>query len=128
MPSSYDVFKELSNLGKELVALHLLKHSDLEKTVVGFPKSGSNKVEKVAYTEEGRRVFINKEQYFEGIQKEIWKYQIGAYQIMEKYLKDRKGRKLSLGEINHYMKVAKAIQLTIQLQKKVGDIYGKAEN
>jgi type I restriction-modification system DNA methylase subunit len=128
MPSSYDVFKELSNLGKELVALHLLKHSDLEKTVVGFPKSGSNKVEKVAYTEEGRRVFINKEQYFEGIQKEIWKYQIGAYQIMEKYLKDRKGRKLSLDEINHYMKVAKAIQLTIQLQKKVGDIYGKAEN
>jgi len=34
---------------------------------------------------------------------------------MEKYLKDRKGRKLSLDEINHYMKVAKAIRLTIEL-------------
>jgi len=125
MPSSYDVFKELSNLGKELVEHHLLKHPNLEKTEAGFPRSGSNKVEKVGYAEEGHRVFINKEQYFEGIQKEIWEYQIGAYQVMEKYLKDRKGRKLSLDEINHYMKVAKAIQLTIELQKKIDDVYKK---
>ena len=128
MPSNYDIFKELSNLGKELVDLHLLKHPDLEKTEVGFPKSGSNKVEKVSYDEESQRVFINKEQYFEGISKEVWEYQIGAYQVMEKYLKDRKGRKLSLDEINHYMKVAKAIQLTIGLQEKIDDIYRKTEN
>jgi predicted helicase len=119
LPSNYNAFKELSNLGKELVDLHLLKHPDLEKTEVGFPKEGSNKVEKVSYAEEGQKVFINKEQYFEGIPKEVWEYQIGAYQVMEKYLKDRKGRKLSLDEINHYMKVAKAIQLTIELQEKI---------
>ena len=46
-----------------------------------------------------------------------------AYQVMEKYLKDRKGRKLSLDEINHYMRVAKAIQLTIELQGKIDDKY-----
>jgi hypothetical protein len=46
-------------------------------------------------------------------------YQIGAYQVMGKYLKDRRGRKLSLNEINHYMKVAKAILLTIELQKRL---------
>ena len=128
LPSNYDVFRELSDLGKEIVELHLLKHPDLEKTGVGFPKSGSNKVEKVAYAEEGHRVFINKEQYFEGIPKVVWEYRIGAYQVMEKYLKDRKGRKLSLEEINHYMKVAKAIQLTIGLQEKIDDIYRKTEN
>ncbi len=112
----------MSDLGKELVDVHLLKHPDLEKTEVGFPKGGSNKVEKVSYTEGSQRVFINKEQYFEGIPKEIWEYRIGAYQVMEKYLKDRKGRKLSLDEINHYMKVAKAIQLTIDLQQKIDDV------
>jgi len=121
LPSNYEVFKELSKLGKELVDLHLLKHPDLEKTDVGFPKSGSNKVEKVGYVEESQRVFINKEQYFEGVSREAWEYQIGAYQVMEKYLKDRKGRKLPLDEINHYMKVAKAIQLTIELQQKIDD-------
>jgi hypothetical protein len=42
---------------------------------------------------------------------------------MEKYLKDRKKRKLSLDEINHYMKVAKAIRLTIELQEKIDEVY-----
>jgi len=128
LPSNYDVFRELSDFGKELVDLHLLRHSDLEKTEVGFPKSGSNKVEKVGYAEESQRVLINKEQSFEGISNEVWEYRIGAYQVMDKYLKDRKGRKLSLDEINHYMKVAKAIQLTIGLQEKTDDIYRKTEN
>jgi predicted helicase len=119
LPSSYELFRKLSDLGKELVDLHLLKHPDLEKNDVGFPKSGSNNVEKVGYVEEDQRVSINKEQYFEGISSDVWEYQIGAYQVMEKYLKDRKGRKLSLDEINHYMKVAKVIQLTIELQQKI---------
>jgi len=122
LPTNQDAFKQLSDLGKELLELHLLKHPDLEKTEVGFPKDGSNKVEKVSYTEGNQRVFINKEQYFEGVPKEVWEYRIGAYQVMEKYLKDRKGRKLSLDEINHYMKVAKAIQLTIDLQHKIDDV------
>lgn len=122
LPTNQEAFKKLSDLGKELIDLHLLKHPDLEKTEVGFPKDGSNKVEKVGYAEEGQRVFINKEQYFDGVSKEVWEYRIGAYQAMEKYLKDRKGRKLSLDEINHYMKVAKAIQLTIDLQKKIDDV------
>lgn len=68
-------------------------------------------------------IYINKDQYFEGVPKEVWEYRIGAYQVMEKYLKDRKGRKLSLKEINHYMKVAKAIQLTIELQKEIDKVY-----
>jgi predicted helicase len=126
LPANREMFNELSDLGKELVDLHLLKHPDLEKTEVGFPKSDSDKVEKVSYAKEGQRVFINKEQYFEGVSKEVWEYQIGAYQVMEKYLKDRKGRKLSLDEINHYMKVAKAIQLTIELQQKIDVVYRKA--
>jgi len=123
LPSNDNVFKELSNLGKELVELHLLKSSVLDENEVGFPKDGSRKVEKVSFDKDNKRVFINKEQYFEGISNEVWEYRIGAYQVMEKYLKDRKGRKLSLDEINHYMKVAKAIRLTIQLQEKIDKVY-----
>jgi len=44
---------------------------------------------------------------------------------MHKYLKDRKGRKLSLDEINHYMKAAKSIYLTIELQEKIDKLYKK---
>jgi cytoskeletal protein RodZ len=46
---------------------------------------------------------------------------------MGKYLKDRKKREkreLSLEEIEHYMRVAKAIERTIDLQRKADKVYG----
>ena len=125
LPSNYGVFKELSTLGEQLVELHLLKAPALDETEIGFPKGGSNRVEKISYDEGGERVFVNKGQFFEGISKEVWEYRIGAYQVMGKYLKDRKKRKLPLDEIGHYMKMAKAIRLTIKLQGKIEEVYRK---
>ncbi len=86
-----------------------------------------DKVEKIRYDEAAQRVYINKDQCFDGISEEVWEYRIEAYQVIAKYLKDRKGRKLSLDEINHYMKVARAIRLTIKLQGKVDEVYGKID-
>ena len=50
---------------------------------------------------------------------------IVAYQVMEKYLKDRMKRKSSLEEIEHYMKMVKAIERTIEVQRWVEEVYGK---
>jgi len=55
----------------------------------------------------------------------VWEYQIGAYQVLAKYLKDRKKRVLSLEEIEHYRKVAKAIARTIEVQGAVDEVFGK---
>ena len=58
----------------------------------------------------------------------MWEYQIGGYQVAEKYLKDRKkGMELSEKEIKHYMRVAKAIERTIEVQGKVDEVFGKVE-
>ena len=46
---------------------------------------------------------------------------------MEKFLRDRKGWKLSLDEINHYMRAAEAIRLTIELQGKIDSEYAKLD-
>jgi len=77
----------------------------------------------VKYDEKTERVYFNKEQYFEGITKEVLEYQIGGYQVAEKYLKDRKKRELSREEIEHYMRVAKVIERTIEVQGKVDEIF-----
>ena len=123
LPEDYEQFKKLSELGKELVELHLLKHPSLNDTEIGFPVRGSNVVEKVRYDVENERVYFNKVQYFEGIPKEVWEYRIGAYQVMEKYLKDRKKRELSQEEIEHYMKVVKAIEMTIEVQRRIENVF-----
>ncbi len=54
----------------------------------------------------------------------MWEYQIGGYQVLDKYLMDRKGRKLSLVEMGHYMRVAKAVARTIEVQGKVEVLMG----
>ena len=81
-------------------------------------------MEKVRYDGENERVYFNKEQYFDGITKEVWEYQIGGYQVMAKYLKDRKKRELSLEEIEHYRRVAKAIERTVEVPGEVDEVYG----
>jgi hypothetical protein len=47
------------------------------------------------------RVYINKTQFFEGVPKDVWEFHIGGYQVCEKWLKDRKGRRLSSDDIDH---------------------------
>jgi len=69
LPADYEQFKQLSELGKELVELHLLKHPLLSETGVGFPVSGSNMVEKVSYNDENERVYFNKRNISRGLQK-----------------------------------------------------------
>ncbi len=127
LTGEYKLFIELSNLGRELVDLHLMKHPALGKTDISFPQTGSNDVEKIRYDEDTKLVYFNRKQCFDSIPKEVWEYPIGAYQAMEKYLKDRKGRRLSLDEINHYMKMAEAIRQTIELQARIDRVYEKLE-
>jgi predicted helicase len=122
----YKLFIQLGKLGKQLADLHLLKSKELEKTISQFPINGSNKVEKPKY--ENEKVWINKEQYFDGIKVDIWQYQIGGYQVCEKWLKDRKERRLTLDEIKTYCKIVTSLSKTIELQNEIDELYLKVEN
>jgi hypothetical protein len=117
----------MGEYGKRLVDLHLLKSNELDQPIAKFQGKGNNKVERVKY--EQSKVCINNDQYFEGISPEIWQYQIGGYQVCDKWLKvkDRKGRALSLDEIRHYCQVVTSIQKTIEIQKKIDNLYPEIE-
>ena len=124
---NYNLFIQLSKLGKQLADLHLLKSKELDKTISKFPISGNNKVEKPKY--ENEKVWINKEQYFDGVKEEVWQYQIGGYQVCQKWLKDRKERTLTLEEIQTYCRIVTALSKTIELQNEIDKIYiGVKEN
>lgn len=119
----YKLFQKLAKLGEELVSIHLLKSSKLDQPEAKYPIQGSDKVEKVIYEENKKRVYINTKQYFEGIPREVWEYYIGGYQVLAKWLKERKERKLSLDNIEHYLKIITAIKYTIKLQKEIDKLY-----
>ncbi len=75
------------------------------------------------YDEAAGRIHINEAQYFEGVAPEVWDYHIGGYRVMEKWLKDRRGRALSLEEIKHYCNVGAALAGTIELQSEIDKIF-----
>ena len=126
-PSNYELFDKMARLGKELIDLHLMKSDKLKIPIAKFQGDGDNIVVKPVYDEKKGRVYINKTQYFEGIEKDVWEYQIGGYQVLSKWLKDRRGRKLSLEEIKHYCKVVTALKRTIEIQEKIDKLYPKLE-
>lgn len=117
-----EIFEALSALGSELVQAHLLKGVSTAASV-HFIGEANNKVEKpdfkVGKDEKGGRLYINSTQYFEGITPEVFGFKVGGYQPMEKYLKDRKGRVLSLDEIETVENIAKAISFTLSHTKKI---------
>ena len=120
LPLAADVglFAELAELGAELAQIHLMK-ADLD-LAIGYPIEGSSLVEKAEYKE--NRIYINKTQYFEPVDKEVWEFHIGGYQVAHKWLKDRKGKTLSSDELAHYMYVLVALKKTIELMEKIDEI------
>ena len=114
----YNVFKKLSAIGKELVDLHLMKTK--LKSKVRFDIPGSNIIELVKYA--NNKIYINKKQYFEGISKEEWDFCIGAYRVLDKWLKSRKNRELSSNDIEMFIQIIEIIKQTIKLMKKIDKI------
>jgi hypothetical protein len=52
----------------------------------------------------------------------VWNFHIGGYQVCEKWLKDRKGRKLLKADIDHYQKIVVALAETVRLMREIDEV------
>jgi len=115
------LFARLCALGAELVGLHLLER--VPAPAARYPQPGGNTVEKPRYkppTDEAPgRVYVNNGQYFENIPPEVWEFHVGGYQVCEKWLKDRRGRRLSYDDIETYRSITEAIRQTVRVMPEI---------
>jgi predicted helicase len=119
------VFEEMASLGWELMQTHMQKNRDLSKKYPGLGEyaiKGSNVVDKVTYNDTLKRLYINNIQYFGDITEEVSNFYIGGYQVLHKYLKGRKSRTLTLGEINNVEHIAKILMFTIDQMQKIDEL------
>jgi hypothetical protein len=123
----YDLFLKIGEYGKRLVDLHLMKSAEMDSPIAKLRDSGDCKVERPSYNRDEKQAYINKSQYFEGVEEEVWEYQIGGYQVAEKWLKDRKGRTLSPDDIKHYCRVITALKKTMEIQQDIDALYPAVE-
>ncbi len=123
----YNLFLEISKIGEEIGRLHLLESPLLNKIEAEYPVSGDHIMEKPMYDEKAQKIYINKNQYFGKVSKDIWEFTIGGYQVLDKYLKSRKNRNLSQEEIEHLLKVITALKYTIEKMKVADELFKKID-
>lgn len=131
--ADFDLFQTLAALGKRLVDLHLLRSEELDSPLARFEGKGDGRVAKTGrqgfrYDSPEEKVYINPNQYFTPVPQEVWEYQIGGYQVLEKWLKDRRERRLSLEESKTYCRIVTALHRTITIQEEIDALYDNVEN
>jgi predicted helicase len=134
-PKDKKKFWQLVDLGSQIRQLHLLETAD--KYITSYPNDGTNIVERkmtknsIGYEQTGDgvgRVWINDEQYFDGVPEIAWNFYIGGYQPAQKWLKDRVStplnnpRPLTYEDINHYQKIIVALTETDRLMKEIDKV------
>ena len=112
-----ETFEALAALGWELVQAHLLKAIPQALTVDVTP--GDFAVEKPAYDARRERLYINTAQYFSPVPQDVWEFHIDGYQVLAQYLKSRKGRTLSLNEIENIQNVVNVLRFTIDQMQRI---------
>ncbi len=127
-----ELFAELANLGARLAGLHLLKSPELDPPTCRFEGEGDAKVAKTKaqgfrYDPEDERLYINRTQYFGPVPRETYEYRIGGYQVCQKWLKDRRERRLELDDIRTYCRIVTAIGHTLTIQHQIDALYPEAE-
>lgn len=124
-PETKEEFECLSRLGWDLVEVHLMRR--MPSRGLGSPmEQGSNLVEQVRWSAAEQKLWINPKQGFAKVPKRVWEFAIGSHQVLDKYLKTRKGRVLSLSEIEQVEKIANVLDFTADQITKIKAEYVRA--
>jgi len=119
-PKDVATFWQLVKLGGEIRQIHLLESPVVEQYITQYPMDGDNVVGKIRYQD--GKVFINETQYFDHVPQVAWEFYIGGYQPAQKWLKDRKDRKLEFDDILHYQKIIVALSETARLMGEIDKV------
>lgn len=127
-PKDKSTFLKLAKLGKEIRQFHLLETSQVNEYITTYPIEGNNeittKISKKDWIVSDSnsklgRIWINEEQYFDGIPLVAWELYLGGYQPAQKWLKDRKGTTLDFDDILHYQKIIVSLAETSRVMNEI---------
>lgn len=124
LTSDDQLFNNLAEKGEELVNLHLMKSPKLETLITTYQGEEETLITQIKYNSGEEKLTINKDCYFVGISEEVWEFKIGGYQVLDKWLKDRKTEKKSLSQddLIYYQKIIVVLTETIKLMTEIDEI------
>ena len=101
-----------------------MQSDQLNHLITQYQGDNETQVAQVEYSPQKQQVSIKKNCHFIGIPENIWEFKIGGYQVLDKWLKDRKKakRKLSSDDIMHYQKIVVSLKNTREIMLKIDTI------
>ena len=123
--------RELSQRGHDLLTLHLQESPRLSQcTTYMGPRRPA--VDRIGWADgtvwlnagktnarKGHRAMSPGTIGFRGVPEDVWDFGIGGYQVCHKWLKDRKGRRLSDEDIAHYQQIVSALKETVSIMAEI---------
>jgi hypothetical protein len=118
VPARTSLFRNLSRLGARLIDLHLLRgdpplHASFEgswaaaRVGAGFPQWAPH------------RIYVNRDLSIGPVPRQVWEFRVGAYQVCQKWLKDRRGRDLQPADLHHFGRIVAAIENTLESMRQI---------
>jgi predicted helicase len=118
-------FFRLAQLGRELVALHLLEDARLQEPPLRCesdprrpPGAGFEYQENEGRLLAGGVAFV-------GLAPDVWHYRIGGYQVLASFLRARAGTTLTHEESRDFRRTAAAIAATVELEGRLTAVYAE---
>lgn len=119
-PQDAGQYHRLAAIGARLRRTHLMEGAPTWPDGLTYPVGGSNEVSDPHWAD--GRAYVNDTQYVGGVAEAVWNAAIGGYQPAQKWLKDRRGRRLTHDDIAHYARTLRALSETLRLMREVNTI------
>ena len=135
LPGSTDLFRQLTSAGHDLLSFHLLESPALDDTITDYAGPKNPEVGQVGWSDgtvwldaartnprQGHRATKPGRFGFHGVPQGVWDFHIGGYQVCYKWLKDRKGRRLSDEDVAHYQRIVVALNETVRVMAEIDEV------
>ncbi|MBD3238733.1 MAG: hypothetical protein GF332_03805 [Candidatus Moranbacteria bacterium] len=134
--SNSQLIKNLIKKGRELVSLMIINKTDFNRTnsIFHYPDKWGVKVggsqsksledwqlTQINYQKNQKKVYVNQNQYFQGIEPAIWQYQFGSVNLLPEwlnYLRKTK-KKLNVDDLKYFMKIIVSVKQIIKVKKEI---------
>jgi predicted helicase len=116
------MFEIVAELGQRLVSIHCGDEKPSEDPSASFFGSFSTEVERPIFSD--GTIWLDRDQTFgiSGVDISVWNLEIGGYKVCEKWLKDRKNRKLSKSERDTFARVLSTLSETLKIQDAIDSV------
>ncbi|MBP7551967.1 MAG: N-6 DNA methylase [Spirochaetes bacterium] len=117
-----EIFDKISEIGERLTNLHLLKVNPNRDIVKFECDSQDYTVRKAEFSD--NKIWINDSVYFDNVPEKVWKYFLGGYQVLKKWLEYRKEASYTLtnSDLKHFMNVVNVINETLDIHDQIDNL------